>query len=80
MATCILLSGIYLSQAKFEKHDTKAKGFALLTAVGAIPAAHWVINTPHCFRERLLPSLIGMFGFYGIGFVFYSSRFPECLW
>lgn len=50
---------------------------AATVAGGVIPATHWALaDQSHC-RAGVLWAVIAMFGFYGLGFLFFTTRFPE---
>lgn len=50
---------------------------AATTAFGVVPAAHWMLSDVSGCRGDIILGVCGMFGFYGVGFVFFLTRFPE---
>uniref|UniRef100_I2CP54 Uncharacterized protein n=1 Tax=Nannochloropsis gaditana (strain CCMP526) TaxID=1093141 RepID=I2CP54_NANGC len=53
--------------------------FAFLVGFGLVPSLHWCLLVPAHIRSIFLDNLLGMFLAYGVGFFFWSSRFPERL-
>ncbi len=49
----------------------------LLIAGGVIPATHYMFITPWEESVRFLWGTTGMFGFYGLGFMFFHFKIPE---
>ena len=58
---------------------TRVASCVALCAFGLVPLVHWCCITPASERHELLPSMLTMFTFYGIGFFFFESRLPERL-
>mmetsp|Transcript_8294 Transcript_8294/g.9511 ORF Transcript_8294/g.9511 Transcript_8294/m.9511 type:complete len:172 (+) Transcript_8294:61-576(+) len=52
----------------------------LCVAAGGVPAVHFISVATSKELACVLPYLLQMFGFYGLGACFYVSRFPECRW
>jgi len=46
-------------------------------ASGLIPCAHWMLFVTWDEIETFAMGAIGMFGFYGLGFLFYHYKIPE---
>jgi len=52
----------------------------LCVAAGLVPAVHFICVATSKEMSCVLPYLLQMFGFYGLGAIFYVSRWPECRW
>eukprot|EP00440_Ansanella_granifera_P028449 gb/GFBE01030915.1/.p1 GENE.gb/GFBE01030915.1/~~gb/GFBE01030915.1/.p1 ORF type:complete len:343 (+),score=35.73 gb/GFBE01030915.1/:1-1029(+) len=54
--------------------------FILCCVLGLVPAVHFTCVASQKEIDLLLPYLLNMFGCYGVGAMFYVSRFPESRW
>lgn len=55
-------------------------GFASLTIFGFVPLCHWLLIAPNEYRNQMTMGALGMFFFYGVGFSFLLTSFPESVW
>jgi len=54
--------------------------FIVCVAAGLVPAIHFVCLTSYDDVITVVPYLLLMFGCYGMGAVFFVTRWPECSW
>lgn len=55
-------------------------GFGALAFFGIVPSAHWLTIAPLVYTDRIIMGALVMFAWYGLGFVFLFTRFPESVW
>lgn len=58
----------------------RVTSLSLSVAFGLVPAVHWVTSTDSAPRGQIFGRLMAMFGFYGVGFALWASKYPEKLW
>ena len=73
-----LALAVPLLQPELVKDLTRHMIFCV--ACGVVPAVHFLSVATSKEIACVLPYLLQMFGFYGLGACFYVSRWPECRW
>merc|ERR1712125_184056 len=54
--------------------------YCACVGLGLIPAAHWIWEHPSAESAVAIQYLLAMFGCYGVGAIFYVTKWPECQW
>ena len=78
-AFILLIVGAMLALECFPKRHS-AKAFASLVAIGLLPTADFALHGTAEEIRQFVPKLMLMFFFYGLGFFFFSTKWPESRW
>ncbi|CAH0368325.1 unnamed protein product [Pelagomonas calceolata] len=78
-ALILLIVGAMLALECFPKRHS-AKAFASLVAIGLLPTADFAMHGTAEEIRQFVPKLMLMFFFYGLGFFFFSTKWPESRW
>ena len=78
-ALILLIVGAMLALECFPKRHS-AKAFASLVAIGLLPTADFALHGTAEEIRQFVPKLMLMFFFYGLGFFFFSTKWPESRW
>ena len=78
-AFILVIVGAMLALECFPKRHS-AKAFASLVAIGLLPTADFAMHGTAEEIRQFVPKLMLMFFFYGLGFFFFSTKWPESRW
>lgn len=78
-AVLLLVVGALLTLECIPKRYS-ARTFAALVAIGLLPTADFAMHGTSEEIQQFVPKLMLMFVFYGLGFFFFVTKFPESRW